>query len=145
MCSSASSTEDLQELESQIRSQESRRVRTEFSRMLLPLADILQEMLNKCRDGDGHLVVNSLTVGTLVEMMQAVLCEEGVCRYAPSCGEEYNQEMHDAVEIILSEEVSEGHVVTTVQDGYEIDRSCLRKARVVISNGAQIAPENTDA
>jgi|GEM_PF-645125 len=55
----------------------------------------------------------------------------------------FNPELHEALSIIPSESVQNGHILETVSKGYTLHGRLLRAAKVVVSSGPKISTEGT--
>ena len=57
-------------------------------------------------------------------------------------GEEFNPEVHEAVEMVETEKIEPGRVVEELQKGYKFKGRVLRPARVRVSKGRLETPNN---
>ena len=56
-------------------------------------------------------------------------------KFMPTVGEVFNPELHEALGIVPSKDVEEGHIVAEVRTGYWLNNRVLRAAQVMVSQG----------
>jgi molecular chaperone GrpE len=66
-----------------------------------------------------------------IEAMREGLKEMGFKQYMPEKGEEFDNDMHEAIATV--QEGEKGRIYETIQPGYTLNDSVVRPARVVVS------------
>lgn len=103
-----------------------------FLRSLLPLVDNL-EMVLKHSDSDAEVLRQG--VAMIVQELMRTLEREGV-RPIKSVGERFDPFVHEAVEVVETDEYPPDTVVEEVQKGYTYKQDLLRPARVRVAGKA---------
>ncbi|MEF2156049.1 nucleotide exchange factor GrpE [Luteimonas sp. FXH3W] len=97
---------------------------------LLPVADALEAGLaTPGSDGEALRQGLELTHRELLRVMEA----NGLKQVNP-VGESFNPEHHQAIQMIESDAVAPGHVITVFQKGWLLNERLLRPAMVVVRN-----------
>ena len=96
---------------------------------LLPVVDNLKRALDSGSGGD------DLRKGLELTMQQLELCLEGLGVTAfGETGEEFDPNLHDAMQHIESADFGENTIADIFQQGYKIGESVIRHAAVVVAN-----------
>lgn len=75
--------------------------------------------------------------------LRDALGQQGVNEISP-VGEAFDGGVMEAVGLVPSEDVPEGHVVDVFQSGYRVGEHLLHPARVLVSSGPPETPANTE-
>ncbi len=112
------------------RTEDRERARTEVIQRLLPLLDELDRALAQMPEG---LMDDPWAKGVVMSRntLRRFLDDLGVERLG-SVGEQFNPEIHEAVQFEKRPDVTENQVAEVVQPGYRLDGRLIRPARVVV-------------
>lgn len=119
-----------------------RRARAEFISQLLPVADNLQRAIEASESGSSLEAVMDGVRGTL-HSFESALAAAGL-ESLTSVGEQFDPELHDAVDTIEVEPERDGTVTAEYSRGYRMEDRLLRPARVQVGRAqteAQMADE----
>jgi molecular chaperone GrpE len=101
---------------------------------LLPVLDAL----DRARSAAGATPeVLGTGVQAIAQQLLGALLKQGVERIEPAAGEAFDPEQQEALAIVASAQVPEGHVVECVRPGYRLGERLLRPAQVVVASPAQ--------
>ncbi len=97
------------------------RVITKF----LQVFDMLNEVQNNLNDSGLAIAMNSF---------KDVLKEEGVIEIAAIPGTSFDEELHEAVDVVVDEEKEDGEIVNVQQIGWQFNNgTVLRYAKVIVN------------
>jgi len=96
---------------------------------LLPVFDSLEAALQNAPENDPLRAGAELTLRQLHKVAEA----NGLSEVAPSAGDSFDPERHQAVSAIDAQGVPPGAVVQTFQKGYVLNDRLLRPAMVVVA------------
>jgi len=106
---------------------------------MLEVLDDLERALDQDEEGGGL----HEGVALIRQKFLAVLSEFGIRPYS-SVGEEFDPEIHHALQRIPAGETPEGHVAAEIQRGYRSDDRVLRPALVVVASPLEKAEAETE-
>ncbi len=112
----------------------SRRAQAEVIRELLPGLDDLRRARDHAAATGGTVDATGLLL--VLKRWEDALLHKGLEEFVAERGEPFDVERHEAVLSAPSEEVVDGHVLDTLDPGYEWRQRLLRPARVRVSSGA---------
>jgi len=96
-----------------------------FIGRFLPILDMLYA-------AQAHL--NDSGIALTIKEFEDVLSSEGVEPISPKEGEEFNEELHEAVDTGVSEGLKDGQIINCVLVGWEFrDGNVIRHAKVVVN------------
>ena len=109
---------------------------------LLPAVDAFRLGL---QDAQNREEAKSVVEGFAMVMtqMESILGEHGLS-LVDATGQPFDTSLHEAVSHEASEEIEEGHVISTVRTGYKLGDRLLRPAAVVISKGSTGEEEKSE-
>lgn len=97
---------------------------------LLPIVDDFERGLQAIRDSqDADAVKEGMTL--IYNKFIKYLEQNGV-KPIPSTGEDFNDELHEAVALVPGPEDQKGKVIDTMQKGYMLNDKVLRHAKVAV-------------
>jgi molecular chaperone GrpE len=110
--------------------------------VVLRLLDVLDDLERALDQDEGE---GGLREGVVLirQKFLAVLSEFGIRPYS-SVGEEFDPEIHDALQRIPASETPEGHVAAEIRKGYRSDGRILRPALVVVASPPEKAEEEVE-
>lgn len=111
----------------------SRRAQAEVIRELLPGLDDLRRARDHAAATGGTVDATGLLL--VLKRWEDALLHKGLEEFVAERGEPFDVERHEAVLSAPSEEVVDGHVLDTLDPGYEWRQRLLRPARVRVSSG----------
>ena len=115
------------------------REKANFIAALLPVADNLQRALDAAQTGGSTAALLDGLRGTL-SGFESALASAGV-EPVPSVGEEFDPEIHEAVDTAEVEPERDGRVTAEYSRGYRIGGQLLRPARVQVGRAREDAQE----
>ncbi len=95
-----------------------------FVSKLLPVFDMIENAQNHLNDSGLAIAIDELF---------SRLKEEGVVRIEPKKGDQFNGELHEAVDSLVQDKLSEGQILETVLKGWIMNDFVLRPAKVVVA------------
>jgi molecular chaperone GrpE len=98
-----------------------------FAKDLIPVVDSLEAAINSADDNNFLLEGLNLTRKLFLQKLQSHGVEQ------VSIHDEFNPNVHNAVQVIDNEEVPSGNIIATLQKGYLYNGRVLREAMVSIS------------
>jgi molecular chaperone GrpE len=107
-----------------------RREKAEFVGALLPVADNLQRAIEAAEQGGGLEALLDGVRGTL-NNFESALAAAGIEPVA-STGEQFDPELHEAVDTVAVEPERDGEVTAEYSRGYKMGERLLRPARVQV-------------
>lgn len=124
-------SEDLSEKRSKIRALEERA--WSDRQTLLDWVDAQDDVITLARQqGDPRLIQ---WFERVAQRADAALSGLGVVEIS-AMGLPFNEQQHEALELVTSREVPQSHVVSVVRRGFLFDGRLLRRSQVVVSKGA---------
>ncbi|WP_149193528.1 nucleotide exchange factor GrpE [Luteimonas suaedae] len=96
---------------------------------LLPVFDSLEAGLATAPEGDPLRAGVELTLRQLHKVAEG----NGLVEVAPTVGEAFDPERHQAMSVVETQEVAPGAIVQLFQKGYKLNERLLRPALVVVA------------
>lgn len=95
-----------------------------FVSKLLPVFDMIENAQNHLNDSGLAIAIDELF---------SKLKEEGITRIEPKKGDVFEGELHEAVDTLVRDELSEGQILETVLKGWIMNGLVLRPAKVIVA------------
>ncbi|MFV0558133.1 MAG: nucleotide exchange factor GrpE [Enterococcus sp.] len=103
----------------------------DLGKKLLPAIDNLERAM-AAKVSDEQSVNLKKGVAMVLESLQQALKEEGI-EEIPAAGETFDPNLHQAVQMIPSEEVESETIVEVLQKGYKLHERVLRPSMVIVA------------
>jgi molecular chaperone GrpE len=87
----------------------------------------------------GHEDALKKGVWLIIQHYVELLKSEKVIAVKSTTGEKFNPQFHEAVNMLPSADVAEGHIIKELRKGYVFNGAMLRPARVTVSSGKPTA------
>ncbi len=106
-------------------------------KLLLKLLDVLDDTAAAIDHGKSSDDYQALLTGIEMINKKAVKLfeDEGVKAMDNPVGKEFDVDFHEAMMVMPSEDIPEGHIIQVVQTGYMMRDKVLRHAKVITSSG----------
>ncbi len=95
-----------------------------FVGKLLPVFDMIENAQNHLNDSGLAIAIDELF---------SKLKEEGVARIEPKRGDRFDGELHEAVDSLEQDKLSDGQILETVLKGWIMNDFVLRPAKVIVA------------
>lgn len=99
---------------------------------LLPIIDNFELGLKAAQDPQHADMLKGFSL--ILDQIKNLLTARGVTTIG-KVGEAFDPHQEDALSMIPSEEIPEGHVIEVIRLGYALDKKLLRPAMVIVSSG----------